>query len=90
MDVEEGTQYGRHGITRSRMPCVVVPRLPSTYKEVSVEPKVPTEVILHVNIEELAKESTKDYTPSSPNSKCTLTPSSPNSKCILSLSKQSI
>uniref|UniRef100_A0A4W5LGG9 Homeobox domain-containing protein n=1 Tax=Hucho hucho TaxID=62062 RepID=A0A4W5LGG9_9TELE len=23
VDVEEGTQYGRHGIARSRMPCVV-------------------------------------------------------------------
>ena len=61
------------------MPCVVVPRPPSTFKKVLVEPKVPTEVILLVNMEELAKESTKDYTPSSPNSKCTL-----------SLSKQSI
>ncbi|CAB1312504.1 unnamed protein product [Coregonus sp. 'balchen'] len=66
----EGTQYGRHGITRSHMPCVVVPRPPLTYKVVSVEPKVPTEVILHVNMEELAKESTKDYTPSSPNTSC--------------------
>jgi hypothetical protein len=26
VDIEEGRQYGRHGITRSRMPCVVVPR----------------------------------------------------------------
>ncbi|CAB1343447.1 unnamed protein product [Coregonus sp. 'balchen'] len=65
VDIEEDTTYDR---TRSHMPCVVVPRAPSMYNQVSVEPKVPTEVILHVDMKELATKD--DYTPSSPNDSC--------------------
>lgn len=69
VDIEEDTTHDR---TRSRMPCVVVPRAPSTYNQVGVEPKGPTEVILHVDMNELATKD--DYTPSSPNSSCIIPP----------------
>ncbi|KAJ8359847.1 hypothetical protein SKAU_G00163720 [Synaphobranchus kaupii] len=58
------------GFLKPHVPCVVQPRAPTFYKEVSVEPKTRQTTPLVIEKEEDMKETSSVYTPASPTNSC--------------------
>lgn len=57
------------GFLKPHVPCVVQPRAPTFYKEISVEPKTRQKTPLVIEKEEDLKDTSNVYTPASPTSK---------------------